>query len=929
MRTRWHLFFGVFLLQLNLAVAQSNLQQQLHRLSTLIAEAEDQNLKGKALDSLYRQKLAYLKQADQLGLYCDAAWNWQANYFEQSEKALDILHQALQGIWRKPGEKADAESLMWLYINQGYHLFQLGRVAEAIKAYEKAASLHEKYRFENFPAADYLYLPLGAHYTRLGDNEKARAIYLKALQDPSLQRATAARAGIYNNIGLTYWNDGNNAKAISWFQKGLELPGLSAEKSGLLRTALARSLAESGQTAKALQTARKALKQIQQLYQNEPESYNAYHLAGIYALFGELNGASNTRQALQHYERAIHYLKLAFPSGYHREIAKTYIRRGMLLLDQKEASKALSEFYAALQSLLPDFCAKKDALPDSSILYAENALMEALEGIADALSLAPQASESEIKQAIQAHQLADYVQDLLYQSYRYESSKLLLQAQARQRSEKSIALYYQLYSKTKNKQYLQQAFDVAERHKARLLRENLRENLLRGSMQNAELFKEKTKIQQQIAFLERQLLSQPQSQKEDYRKQLLDQLIEQRYQLDQKMMATYPRYAKILQQKIASLQEIQKQIEDERAVLSCFYGSQHLYSWLLMPSGKWEFHRLALADSSLSKALNAISRLLPQRSALARNRNAFAQLARSLYQQLYPKTLRSKLPDQILIIPDGPLYHLPFDIMLTSPPDTAASWADWPFLLFKQQIHYAYSANVWLEQNQMKSKDDKVLFIRPSFPKEDPRNLPPLSLSIHLPEGLSYDSLAGVQASTTAFRQRASHYSLLHLHTHALSEGSPRIELSDSSLFLPDIYALPLQAELVVLSACQTGSGQLIRGEGAMSLARAFSYAGARDLIASLWKVNEKSTATLFQYFYRYLSKKYTHGQALRQAKIDYLRHEKVENWEKSPYYWAAFIPIGSEPKPSGSLPPYLLPLGFGLLAAAFLFFRRRNKAQK
>ncbi len=918
MRTRWQICLWAFALQIGLASAQQNLQEQVSRINLRIAKVEEQKVIGDGLDSLYRKKMQYLKQADQLGLYCDAAWDWQANYFEQSAKALDILQQALDSVWRKPAQKAEAESLMWIHINRGYHLFQLGRVAEAIKAYEKAATLHEKHKFKNFPATDYLYLPLGAHYTRLGDNEKARAIYLKALQDPSLQQQIPALAGIYNNIGLTYWNDGDNVQAISWFKKGLKLPGLPPEKSGLLLTALARSLAESGQKDQARQMAQKALKQIKQLYQHEPESYNAYHLAGIYSLFGELTDTSNPQQALRNYDQAIHYLHLAFPSGYHREIAKAHIRKGVLFLNNKKIREALPEFYAALQSLLPDFNPQKNALPDSSTLYAENALMEALEGIADALGKASQAPEQQIKQAIQAHQLADYVQDLLYQSYRYESSKLLLQAQARQRSEKTLAFYYSLYAQTKDEQYLQKSFEVAERHKARLLRENLRENLLRSSIEGSELFRQKAKLQQQIAFLERQLLSQPKSQKENYRKQLLDQLIEQRYQLDQKIMTSYPRYAKTLQQSTTSLSKILEQTKNKTAVLSCFYGKEHLYLWVLMISGQMEFHRIKLADSSLDQKLNALSHLLPQRTSLAQYRGSFAQLAHEIYQQLYPEKLRANLPRQILIIPDGPLYHLPFEVMLTSPADTTTSWPNWPFLLFKQQIHYAYSANVWLEQNQMQKANGKLLYIAPTFSKEDPRHLPPLSLSMTLSDKFgNYDSLCGAQATTTAFRQMAPRYGLIHLHTHALSEESPRIELSDSSLFLPDIYALSFRAELVVLSACQTGSGQLISGEGAMSLARAFSYAGTRDLIASLWKVNEKSTATLFQDFYRKLSEGLTHGQALRQAKIDYLRNKEIENWEKSPYYWAAFIPIGSEPEPSGKYPVVLLLLlAIGLSAA-------------
>ena len=113
----------------------------------------------------------------------------------------------------------------------------------------------------------------------------------------------------------------------------------------------------------------------------------------------------------------------------------------------------------------------------------------------------------------------------------------------------------------------------------------------------------------------------------------------------------------------------------------------------------------------------------------------------------------------------------------------------------------------------------------------------------------------------------------------------------DGFLHTAEIYELPLRAELAVLSACNTGYGKLIKGEGAMSLARAFRYAGCPSVAMSLWSVDDESTASIMQDFYKYLDEGFTKDQALRKAKVDYLSKSKKPH----PYFWAPFILIGDE----------------------------------
>lgn len=155
------------------------------------------------------------------------------------------------------------------------------------------------------------------------------------------------------------------------------------------------------------------------------------------------------------------------------------------------------------------------------------------------------------------------------------------------------------------------------------------------------------------------------------------------------------------------------------------------------------------------------------------------------------------------------------------------------------------------------------------------------------------------------FLRAAPEYRILHLATHGKADdrlgdyawlafavpGSPgRFE----PLFARDIYDLRLNAELVVLSACQTGTGRLRRGEGIISLARAFARAGARSLLTTLWSVSDSPTQTITTGFHQYLAGQAApKDKALQQAKLDYLAGSRGSGNLAHPYYWAGFLLVG------------------------------------
>ena len=187
--------------------------------------------------------------------------------------------------------------------------------------------------------------------------------------------------------------------------------------------------------------------------------------------------------------------------------------------------------------------------------------------------------------------------------------------------------------------------------------------------------------------------------------------------------------------------------------------------------------------------------------------------------------------------------------------------------------------------------------------------------------------LVGEDASERNFRKYAGSYRVLHLSTHSfLDDRQPfysRLAFAgdsrdnDGNLYTYEIFNLNIKAELVVLSACETGCGKLSRGEGIVGLSRAFMFAGASSLVVSLWPVGDRGTSRLMSEFYRHLWQGDDKMTALRKAKMSLIDSSEFSD----PFYWAPFILIG-DPQPlhfrkNSGWQSWLLWLVMGMLAVS------------
>ncbi|MEO1713727.1 MAG: CHAT domain-containing protein, partial [Bacteroidota bacterium] len=319
---------------------------------------------------------------------------------------------------------------------------------------------------------------------------------------------------------------------------------------------------------------------------------------------------------------------------------------------------------------------------------------------------------------------------------------------------------------------------------------------------------------------------------------------------------------------------------------------------------------------------------------------------------------------EITIIPDGPLAYIPFEALLSDSTSRENSYFQLPFLLKEYTFNYGYSATLqteMLEKEPEGSPSAGLIAFAPSFPSEQDAQkdrIPEVlsldlipnqraehsPLSNNIPEANAVSqitngtSITGERATKKAFLREAPKHQIIHLSTHGKAndelgeyaylvfqdrpEGSP----AEERLYNNELYSLRLNADLVVLSACETGIGELNRGEGVISLARGFSFAGAKSIVTSLWNVNDQSTRSIMEYFYQHLRVGLPKHRALQQAKLDYLEAGNSSEAALNPFYWAAFIQIGDQNPikfpTSQSWIVWLIILGGSLFG---LYMSRRN----
>ena len=367
-------------------------------------------------------------------------------------------------------------------------------------------------------------------------------------------------------------------------------------------------------------------------------------------------------------------------------------------------------------------------------------------------------------------------------------------------------------------------------------------------------------------------------------------------------------------------------LHDDVSLVSYFTTPSLVYALAVTPDGI-QFEKIAYDD--YHKDAVRFLAFCADKEALNADHGSYVRLANQVYKKLFDP-LKIKTPRLIISQDD---HFIPFEALI---PDPAAP-SD--YLLKQYAITYAYSVGYLMQnRNKMRGKDSWLGVTPVKFASS--LNVPSLlgadqSLKNIGANFSSPNFLLEQKATKREFLRELPSYTIVHLYSHARADSTgaePALYFYDSLLTLSELQTLDkLQARLIVLTACETGAGKQMKGEGVFSLARGFAAAGIPSTVTTLWEIDEKATYQLTELFYKYLKEGNTGDVAIQKAKLEFIASNDVEY--ALPYYWAPTILIGQ----TGVLqkgPGMAMMLTYGFVGIALIvvigmFIRKRYSASK
>ncbi len=451
-----------------------------------------------------------------------------------------------------------------------------------------------------------------------------------------------------------------------------------------------------------------------------------------------------------------------------------------------------------------------------------------------------------------------------------------------------LAVYEFLMEELFEEGRIEEAFDLSERVKARSFLDVMVGQSVKVRAKDMEVMGRIKAWEREKALLEAKKAEVRQDQVALWKiTEELAQMEKKLRLLYEELRASSPELLSLVAVSPLSLSEMQKSIPEDVVVLDYFVLPEHTLAWIITTSTINGFD-LPVGENVLYEKAS----LLRERLANPKEED-FVPLTNFLCKELFvPLEEHLQGKKKVLLVPHRSLSFLPFQVLTRRE----------RYLLGDYLFFYAPSLNTYF-YSLKKEGNPSGRFLGFGNPKFSDPNVSPLpGAEEEVKEvGKLFQNpllLFGEEATESAFYRLVREANIVHLSTHgSANERSPLYSAillapdseNDGFLLAGEIFFTTFQADLVVLSACQTALGQYSVTEGLIGFTRSFFYAGASSLIASLWSVSDLSTRDLFVRFFRYVLGGLSKVEALWRAQID------VANEYGHPFYWAPFILIGKE----------------------------------
>ncbi len=814
-----------------------------------------------------------------------------------------------------------------IYQMKNNHPLAIENFSKAILLRQTSSSLPDSLFFRSFLFEGDSYYNLNIYDSALYFFKKAEEIANQYKHIPELER-------LYNKMGALYYQTGNYRQSINYFNRSINLLDTAAvgytDFLVQYKTNLGAAYFKLKEYDKAMEIYQSLL-----LLKTASRPFVLHNIGSIYLEKGDYAKALQCLLPLQYNRQfkltdiarvyinlrktdsAKYYLDSALAenkkmNGTHKNITQGLALRfyGDLQVAQNNIPQALNYYQQSIIQFDPDFFEEDFNKNPTQFkgLHSSFNLFAVLIAKAEAFKLLyeKEKDNSKLTAALATYEAAFNLAQHVERFLDTDEARLFLKENVEEAFSGAVETAFKAYEITGKKEYLQQAFAFSEANKASILQVNRQQLQIEQIPEiPQDLVHEERNIKANIAKLTLQSVASGDS--EDLvkiRQQISD--FEIKLSKVQEKLNENPRYSQLrYHYEPVSVKKIQDYFLDKNtALLSYYFTKQHLITFVITSA---DFTAVKeVIDSSLTPKLIAAKAMLESNgnydktTATSTAHLLFNLLIQPVYSAIKNKT-------HLVIIPHNELHYIPFEILKDPATEN--------LLLRDFAISYNYAAS-FLTEKENKNGKHEVLAFAP-FTKALPfqndstdKEFTPLTASKTEVGSLDGKILTDTAATKSNFMLYARQYGIIHLATHAYANDSnpftsyiafyPQKDSTalETRLYEPEIYNLNLsQSSLVILSACETGKGRLISGEGVMSLSRAFSYAGCPSVITSLWKAEDNATAFIMQQLYKYLQQGLNKDEALQKAKLAYLESDQVETRFKTPGFWANLILVGD---PSG-----------------------------
>jgi CHAT domain-containing protein/tetratricopeptide (TPR) repeat protein len=863
------------------------------------------------------------------------------------------------------GNKISSENLVSFYNNLGAIYTSLGNYSEAQEFYNRAESKIVD-RQENSLTLATIFINKGFIYDNLKSFSLSKEYYEKGIRmyidvvNPD-KDLLSYLATAYLNLGIVYYETENFHTALLYLRKSAELiKDNKLTESPFVFLNIAKCLYKLKKITEADKFFHLSLESC---YNEFGENY--YRLSEIYFGYGLfLQKVGRDTEAIEIHKKALS-LNLKNYGEKHTFVALSYKYIGDDYLQQNKLDSALFSYQNSLIAVVTNFN-NTDILtnpPIDSSLF-DIRLLDNLKSKSKALELYSDQQADQVlklrilKTGVATIELALQLIDRIRNNYMSEESRIYLAENEKETWIFATQLAYRLYLATHDKSVGYKMYSIVQRAKAAILRNDITGNELLWSVMVPDSLREKqNSLSGNIAAYNKMVLEEghksvPDSKKISIWKDALFEMNREKEKVTAEIEMIFPQYHDLIRKtEPIPISEIQKLLKRDESIVDYLLSNKYsggvrkLYIFLITRNNL-DFKELSL-DSLFIKNADIIKRTDSPSGVTGAQNDDFSDYTGAL-NYMYLNLIKPVEPlikgKKLIIIPDEEIGWLPFDAFIKDKPGRGQTdYEGLHYLIRNYTISYSYSSSLIFRNHRAGEKGAEVFAFSPDYNSKTDSSDKFSSLKsagAEIGSVLKWfkgKSFLGSNATKANFITSLSYPAILHLAMHSSSDSlnskysyfmfdNNNATARETKLYNYEISLIRIKSPMVVLSACNSGTGTLYSGEGLMSLARSFTLAGASSVIKTAWEINDEKSTEIITGFYQNLSKGKDKNVAMRLAKLEYLKNSAPVF--TNPYYWAAYEVLGDNAPVARNLSRLVIIILIVVICAAGLsaiYFRRRS----